>query len=210
MNTESKIETILFDLGGVLIDWNPRYLYKKIFSDPKEMEYFLRDVANMDWNERQDAGRPFEEAIDVLAEKYPEYQSQIQAYFYRWGEMLNGPIQGTVDILAELRTNKNQNLFALTNWSAETFPIARELYSFLGWFEGILVSGEENLKKPDPQIYALTLERFNLDATKTLFIDDSSRNVTAAIQSGIRAIQFESPEKLRMDLEQYGVLGQVE
>lgn len=201
-----NIETVLFDLGGVLVDWNPRHLYRKMFDDQEEMEYFLREIATGDWNEQQDAGRPFEEAIDILAEQHPKYQKYIQAFFYRWSEMLNGPINGTVEILRILRSRKELGLYALTNWSAETFPIAREQFAFLNWFEGILVSGEENLKKPDPMIYKMTLERFGLVGEKTLFIDDSLRNVEAAKKCGIRAIQFENPEKLWKDLEQLGVL----
>jgi len=192
-----KVDTILFDLGGVLINWNPRNLYSKIFDDVYEMEHFLAEVATMDWNERQDAGRPFEEAIDLLVEKHPQYQMQIQAYFYRWREMLNGPIEGTVEILKALKEKGTLRIYALTNWSAQTFPIAQEQFSFLNLFEGILVSGEERMKKPHPDIYKLTIERFNLNPGSTLFIDDSLRNVEGAIDCGLQAIQFESPSRLR-------------
>ena len=203
---ESRIENLLFDLGGVLIDWNPRYLYTKMFEDEAEMEYFLKEVATMDWNEQQDAGRPFEEAIDILVEKFPDYRRYIQAYFYRWPEMLKGQIRGTVETLRTLKNLKQQRLFALTNWSAQTFPHALERFEFLNWFEGILVSGEENLKKPDPRIYELTAERFALIPERTLFIDDSQRNVDAAKQLGFYAVRFESPKGLWSDLEKFGVL----
>jgi len=204
--TLPAIKDILFDLGGVLIDWNPRYLFRKMFDDQEEMEYFLREIATSDWNEQQDGGRPFEEAIDILSEKFPDYKKYIQAFYYRWPEMLNGQIEGTVSILKTIRQKDDMGLFALTNWSAQTFPYARENFPFLGWFENILVSGEENLKKPDPAIYKLTLERFNLQGETTLFIDDSLRNVEAAKRTGIRAVLFESPEQLRTDLEDFGVL----
>ncbi|NNE30595.1 MAG: HAD family phosphatase [Saprospiraceae bacterium] len=195
-----EIKTILFDLGGVLIDWNPRHLFRKMFKDVDEMEYFLKEVATSDWNEMQDAGRPFEEAIDILASKFPDYQKYIQAYYYRWPEMLNGSIRETVEILKKLKEELGYPVYALTNWSAQTFPHARDQFNFLGWFEGILVSGEENMKKPDPRIYELTLERFGLKGENTLFIDDSLRNIVAARKCGLRAVQFESPAKLRADL----------
>ncbi len=200
-----KIETILFDLGGVLIDWNPRFLYRKIFEDLDEMEFFLSKVATMDWNEQQDAGRPFEEAIDILIEKHPKYKNEIRAYFFRWQEMLNGPIEGTVDIFRTLKKTGDLPIYALTNWSAQTFPIARKLFPFLGWFEDILVSGEEGMKKPSPDIYKLTAERFKIDPSTTLFIDDSERNVQAAIKCGYQAVHFETPEKLHQDLISFGV-----
>lgn len=201
-----KIETVLFDLGGVLIDWNPRYLYKNIFTDLEEMEYFLNKVANSDWNEEQDAGRPFEEGIDILIKEYPDYAKEIQSYFFRWKEMLNGPIEGTLAILRKLKMEKKFPLYALTNWSAQTFPYARETFKFLGWFEDILVSGDEGMKKPDPRIYALTAERFNINPATTLFIDDSKRNVDAAIQCGYQAIQFETPELLKKQLHRLSII----
>lgn len=201
-----KTKAILFDLGGVLIDWNPRHLYKKIFKDLEEMEYFLNRIVDSDWNEEQDAGRPFEKAIDLLAKKHPEYRDEINAYFFRWKEMLNGPIEESLEILRKIKKESGLPVYALTNWSAQTFPIARELYSFLGWFNGILVSGEEGMKKPDPKIYELTATRFGIEPAATLFIDDSLRNVQAAIRCGYDAIQFENPEGLLKQLEIRGIL----
>ncbi len=204
--TNMEVKTIVFDLGGVLIDWNPEYLYKDIFSDPKEMQYFLTEVCTPTWNAEQDAGRSWADAIDLLLPQFPKYESAIRAYFGRWTEMLNGPIGGTLDILREIKENDQHALFALTNWSDETFPFALERYDFLQWFEGILVSGAENMKKPDPRIYELLLNRFKITGSTALFIDDSIKNVEASIASGLPAIHFSSPEQLRVDLVNRGVL----
>jgi len=201
-----QIKTIVFDLGGVLIDWDPAYLYRKIFDDPKEMDYFLTQVCTPNWNEQQDAGRSWAEAIDLLLPDYPQYETAIRAFFGRWTEMLGGPIAGTVDILREIRDRGEHRLFALTNWSAETFPYAIERYDFLQWFEGILVSGAEHMKKPDPRIYQLLLDRYPIEGESALFLDDSVANVTGSIQAGLPAIQFHNPAQLRKDLEAKGVL----
>ena len=195
------IDTVIFDLGGVLIDWNPRYLYRKIISDESRMEYFLANIAASDWNEQQDAGRPVAEGMAELAGRHPEWQNEIHAFYGRWEEMLGGPIHGSVDVLSELKDAREVRLLALTNWSAETFPIARKHYGFLEWFEGILVSGEEKLKKPDRRFYRLLFERFNVEPERSVFIDDSERNVEAARECGLNAIHFESPEALRDQLQ---------
>lgn len=192
-----KIETILFDLGGVLIDWNPRYVFRQIFETEEEVEFFLENICTSDWNEQQDAGRPLIEATTSLLLKHPKYADPIRAYYGRWEEMLGGPIPGTLAILDQIRQEKKYRLYALTNWSAETFPIALERYAFLGWFTDILVSGVEKLKKPDPAIYQLTMDRFGIKPETTLFIDDNAHNVAAAQAMGIHAHQFTSPEELR-------------
>lgn len=196
MNLE-QIDTLLFDLGGVLIDWNPRYVFRQIFETEEEVEYFLEHICTSDWNEQQDGGRSLAEATTSLIVKHPKYADPISAFYGRWEEMLGGPIQGTVDILEQMRQEGKYKLFALTNWSAETFPIAQERYEFLTWFSDILVSGVEKLKKPDPAIYQLALDRFGLVAEKTLFIDDNARNVAAAQAMGIPSHRFTSPEDLR-------------
>ncbi len=200
------IDTVIFDLGGVLIDWNPERLFNKIFEDPEEMKYFLKEVCTPDWNEQQDAGRPIEEATNLLLEEFPKYEVEIKAFYGRWTEMLGGAISGTVDILDEIISKKTHKVYALTNWSAETFPIALERYDFLHRFEDILVSGVEKLKKPDPKIYELTLERFKIHGPNSVFIDDNLRNIKASIDCGIHGIHFTSPEQLRIDLKTYGVL----
>ncbi|NRB47476.1 MAG: HAD family phosphatase [Saprospiraceae bacterium] len=201
-----EIQTIVFDLGGVLIDWDPAYLYRKMFDDPKEMDYFLTEVCTPDWNAQQDGGRSWEDAINLLLPDFPQYETEIRAYFGRWTEMLGGPINETVDILREIKEGGQFQLYALTNWSAETFPYALERYDFLQWFAGILVSGAENLKKPDQRIYKLLLERYQIDGSQALFLDDSLANVKGSIEAGLPAIQFHDPTQLRQDLQAKGVL----
>ncbi len=197
---------IVFDLGGVLIDWNPRYLYRKLFpGDEAGMEAFLAEVTTAEWNLQQDAGRPWDEAVEALAAEHPDRRELIAAFWHRWDEMLGGPIEPTVAIVDELRS-AGHRLFALTNWSAETFPIARERYPFLGWFEGIVVSGEVRAAKPDERIFRHLLERYGLDPAQTLFIDDSRANVAAAAALGFETILFETPRQLRGRLVELGLL----
>jgi len=195
------IQTIIFDLGGVLIKWDPKLLYRKIFPDEKEMNMFLSEVCTMDWNEQQDAGRTWKDGIAELTPKYPQYEREINAYFRRWPEMLGGAIHETVVLLEQLKASKKYRLYALTNWSAETFPFAQRQFSFLQHFEGILVSGEEKLKKPDPKIYQLLFSRYSIDPATALFIDDSLRNIKAAEQVGLQVHHFTESEKLRVELK---------
>jgi 2-haloacid dehalogenase len=197
---------VVFDLGGVLIDWNPRHLYRQLFDDEAAMERFLAEVCHSAWNEEQDRGRTFAEAIEEAAGRFPEHRVLIEAYHRRWGEMLAGPIEGTVALLAELK-EAGHELHALTNWSVETFPIARERYAFLDWFGSILVSGEERLIKPDPRIFQLLLERIGRTADACVYIDDNPKNAAAAAALGFDAVHFRSPEQLRADLTRLGVLG---
>lgn len=200
-----SLDTIIFDLGGVLIDWNPRYMYRTIFDTEEDVEGFIRDVVTMDWNEEQDGGRLIEEANKVLISKFPQWEIEILAYYDRWEEMLGGAIEDTVSILDEINTQGKYQLLALTNWSAETFPIALERYEFLQWFNGILVSGVENLKKPDPKIYQLLLNRYRLNPSKCLFIDDNQRNIDAANREGINTHHYTDSSILRDYLHSIGV-----
>lgn len=203
--SQKQIDQIVFDLGGVLIDWNPRYLYRKLFADPKEMEWFLTEVCHGHWNEQQDAGRSFEKAIQEVVAVHPRYEEMIRAYFHRWGEMISGPIQGTVEILESLHRKGEHRLFALTNWSAETFPYARKNFPFLGLFEGIVVSGVEKLIKPDPKFFGLLTERHGVVPERSLFIDDVQKNIDAASRLGFNSIRFTGPEDLRARLSEHGV-----
>ena len=200
----STPQAIVFDLGAVLIDWDPRHMYRKLIPDEEEMEEFLGEIATLRWNAYHDAGRLWRDGVAMLSAIYPEYSEWIAAYKDRWEEMLNGPIDGTVAILATLK-EQGREVHALTNWSSETFPIALERYEFLQWFEHIVVSGDERLKKPDPRIYEVLLDRIGRSADECVFIDDSAANVAAAADMGFATIHFESPEQLRKDLEALGI-----
>jgi 2-haloacid dehalogenase len=199
------VKTVVFDLGGVLIDWDPRHLYRKLLADEAEVEEFLATVCTPEWNLEQDRGRPFAEAVAELSERHPAHAANIAAFHERWAEMLGGDVPGTVELLAELRAT-GVPLYALTNWSAETFALARERFEFLDWFDGLLVSGEEGIVKPDPAIFRLLLDRFGLDAGATLFVDDSEANVAAADALGFDAVRFRDPDRLRRDLAERGLL----
>lgn len=196
----------VFDLGGVLIDWNPRYLYRKLFAgDEPGMEQFLTTICTQSWNTRQDAGRSFEEGCASLKATHPHVGSLIDAWFERYDEMLAGPIQGTVDILSDLRA-RGVPLYALSNWSKETFPFALKRFEFLQWFKGIMLSGEVGLVKPDARIYDLFLKTFAIDPATTIYIDDLKPNVEAATGFGMRGILFTDPPELRAALSRSGLM----
>jgi 2-haloacid dehalogenase len=197
--------TVVFDLGGVLIDWDPRYLYRELFDDPDEMEAFLAEVTTAEWNAHQDAGRPWADGVAVLVAEHPERRELIEAFHGRWGEMLRGEIQGTVDVLAELRGCRVR-LVALSNWSSETFPIARARFDFLEWFEGIVISGEVGVNKPDRRIFEHLVERFGIEPETALFVDDAPANVDAARALGFRALEFTDAAALRVELVRLGLL----
>ena len=201
-----NIQAIIFDLGGVLIDWNPAYLFDKLFDDAEKKKHFLENICSPDWNEEQDAGRSIKEATETLVAQHPEWKEYIEAYYDRWTEMLGGPIHDTVEIFRQLKQTGRYQLYALTNWSGELFPVALGLYEFLHWFDGRVVSGDEKMRKPFPEFYQLTLDRFQLKAANTLFIDDNLRNIKAAEKLGIQCILFESPEQLKKDLQARGIL----
>ena len=203
--TNGRIKTVIFDLGNVLIGWDPRRLYRQLIEDEAQMEWFLREVCSSAWNEQQDAGRPWAEGTALLRAQFPEHAELIDAYHLRWQETLLGPIEGSVALLQELKEH-GVRLLALTNWSQETFPIARQLYPFLQWFEGIVVSGEERLVKPDPRIYQRLLERYQVDPATALYIDDSQRNVAAAEALGMHGCWFRDPVGLRERLVELGLL----
>lgn len=205
--TKPKIDTVIFDLGGVLVDWNPEYLYSKIFkNDQAKMHWFLENVCTKDWNMEQDAGRSFEEASEILSKKYPDYKFEIEAFYDRWEEMLTGEIEGTVLILNKLKSLHKVSLYALTNWSAQTFPIAQRRFEFLNLFQGIVVSGTEKTRKPFSKIYQITLERYDLKPENCLFIDDSYENIEAARLLGINSLHFSDPQKLEKELHDLNLL----
>ena len=200
------IDAVVFDLGAVLIDWDPRHLYRRLFDgDDAAMERFLAEVCSPEWNRRQDAGRAWAEAIDSLVAEHPDQADLIRAYRSRWLEMLGGSIDGTVAIVDELR-GRGLPLFGLSNWSIETWPMAVERFAFLGDFTDILISGEAGVAKPDPRIYRMLIERDRLDPTRTVFIDDAPANVDGARAAGFVGIVFTDPASLRRSLVDLGLL----
>ena len=200
MSGRTARSIVVFDLGGVLIDWDPRHLYRKLFAgDDAAMEYFLAAVCTHEWNRRQDAGRSFAEGAQLLKAEHPDKAELIDAYYSRFDEMMAGPIAGSVEILADLR-DRGTPLYGLTNWSAATYPAALKRFAFLRWFRGILVSGDIQLVKPDPRIFALLIERFAVEPQRTVYIDDVEANVAAARPFGIHPIHFTTPARLREEL----------
>jgi 2-haloacid dehalogenase len=200
------INTIIFDLGAVLIDWNPHYMYRTIFTDEEEMKDFLANVTTSDWNEEQDAGRSLQEGTEILVKQFPEHEENIRAFYSRWEEMLGEPFHDTVEIFKQLKESNKYKIYALTNWSAETFPVALARYEFLHWFDGIVVSGVEKMRKPTPAFYQILLDRHQVKPEEALFIDDNYRNILAAEKMGIKSIHFTSAPELKERLSEMGIL----
>lgn len=201
-----SIRAIVVDFGGVLIDWNPRYLYRKLFPDDEAaMERFLAEIGFTEWNRQQDAGRAFSLAVAELVKQFPSYADLIHAYDERWEESIAGPLQGTVDLLLPLK-DAGFELHGLSNWSSEKFAAVRSKYPFFQLFETILLSGDVKVVKPDPRIFRTLLERIARPAGECLFIDDMEENIAAAGMLGFETIRFESSEQLRRDLRQRGLL----
>jgi 2-haloacid dehalogenase len=200
------INTIIFDLGAVLIDWNPHYMYRTIFSNEDEMKDFLTTVTTSDWNEEQDAGRSLREGTEILVSQFPQHEANIRAFYSRWDEMLGDAFHDTVEILKELKDSGKYKIYALTNWSAETFPVALERFEFLHWFDGIVVSGVEKMRKPAPEFYQVLLDRHEVKVEEALFIDDNYRNILAAEKLGINSIHFTSAQALKEKLKELAVL----
>lgn len=192
------IKNIVFDFGGVLVDWNPRHLYKSHFQNTDEMEYFLKNICTEEWNIEQDRGRSLAEATLELQNQFPEHREAISLFYGQWEVMLKDQISGTVALLHQLK--KNYKLYGLTNWSAETIDIAYRRFAFFKEFEGIVVSGTEKLIKPDKRIYQLLLDRYLIQAEESVFVDDNLNNVLAARELGFTAVHFLNAEQLEMDL----------
>ena len=206
MHSVRRRSVAIFDLGGVLLEWDPRFLYRKLFAgDDVAMEHFLANVCTTQWNKQQDAGRSFAEATQELLPHHSDKIELIEAFGKRFGEMIQGTIDGSIEILAELRQRKVP-LYALTNWSAETFPQQRERFAFLSWFDGIVVSGREGVIKPDARIFRILLERHGVAPESAVFIDDVAENAAAAAALGLHGIHFQSPEQLRRELIAVGML----
>jgi 2-haloacid dehalogenase len=202
------VESVVFDLGGVLIDWDPKYLYRKVFASEKEVDEFLASVATPEWHLEQDRGRTVEEATALLLGQYPRYKTEIEAFYGRWEEMFGEPMEDSVQVLREVRA-QGLPLYALTNWSAELFPATRKRLEFLSWFDEIVVSGDERAIKPDREIYEALVRRTGLNPANAVFIDDRPANVRAAEDLGFVGLEFKDAAGLREDLVRQGVLSKV-
>ncbi|MGC4035246.1 MAG: HAD family phosphatase [Chitinophagaceae bacterium] len=203
----NSITTIIFDLGGVLLDWNPKYVYTDTYFDSQDKrDYFFNNICTNDWNEEQDAGRSIVDATQLLVKQFPDWERPIRDYYGRWTEMLRGPIQETVEIFRELKDTGKYKTYALTNWQGDLFHIALVRYDFLHWFDGRVVSGDEKTRKPFHEFYQRLLDRYSVKAEEALFIDDNLRNVKAAEELGIKSIHFHSPKQLFAELKQLNIL----
>jgi 2-haloacid dehalogenase len=200
----TNINTIIFDFGGVLIDWNPRYMYQDEFEENSEMEDFLSKVCTDDWNLQQDKGRSLAEGTRILQEKFPEHVAKIHLFYDQWEKMIKGHIPQNVTLLQELK--EKYKLYGLTNWSAETFPIVFKRFSFFTLFDGIVISGEEKLIKPDKKIFELMLERYHLEAKNSVFIDDNINNIQAAKEIGFVTIHVLEKTDLKSELDTLGLI----
>jgi len=201
-----NIRAILFDFGNVLLEWNPRYVYRRYFpGDEAAMEQFFQEVNFMEWNAQQDKGRTFAEGVAVLSSEFPQYSDLIQAYPDNWKDSIGDSLEGTVEIMKQLKT-AGFSVYGLSNWSAETFPLVREKFVFFGLLDDIIISGEVGQIKPDPEIYEIALRRIGRPASECLFIDDALANIEQARKMGFSVVHFQSPEQLRSELKKLGLL----
>lgn len=200
----NQLKNIIFDFGGVLIDWNPIYLYRDVFETEQEMHYFLEHICRYEWNVQQDAGRPLAEATRILQEQHPEYSKEIAMYYGQWDKMLGGTIEDNVKLIKPLK--EKYKIYGLTNWSAETITIAMKRYDFFNDLVGIVVSGEEKIVKPNPQLYMILLERYGIEAKESLFIDDNFANIEIAKQLGFQTIHLPEGTNLEEILKEKSVL----
>ncbi len=204
MNT---INTVIFDLGGVLIDWNPAYVFdENYFETAEQRKFFFENVCTNDWNENQDAGYPIAKATEEKIFEFPDWEKPIRDFYGRWEEMLGGPIDETVEIFRELKQRPELKTYALTNWSAETFPVALERFDFLHWFDGRLVSGEEKTRKPFPDFYQKLFNKFSINPSSAIFIDDNLRNVKAGEEHGMVSLRFKNADELKKTLRELKIL----
>jgi 2-haloacid dehalogenase len=199
-----RIDAVVFDIGGVLLDWNPEYLYRQLFDDPGEMADFLTRICTRDWHQAHDLGVDTRESCLELARQYPAHQDMIMAWDERGEEMISGPIEGTVQILSELRA-AGVPCYALSNMEPDRFVTRLDRFAFMRWFDGCVISGQEAVAKPERKIFEILLERFGLDPRRTVFIDDTAPNIAAASELGLVSLRFESPGQLRRDLRGLGL-----
>ncbi len=203
--SQHKIRAVIFDFGGVLVDWSPHNLYRHFIKQPHEIDRFLSEINFAEWNAQQDKGRPFAQAVAELSSEFPQHARLISAFHEHWEDSIVGSIDGTVVILRKLK-QLGYPLYGLSNWSAETFPLVREKHTYFDLFDDIIISGEVKLIKPDPQIFRFMLDKFKLEAQACLFIDDSMANIKTANELGFATIHFQSPAQLEIELSARGVL----
>lgn len=202
---QAKVKNIIFDFGGVVMDWNPRYFFKEYFNDDNRMEYFLKHIAEDAWNAEQDRGRSLKEGTEIQVQKFPEWEEELRAYYDNWTTMLKSDIPQNVEVLRKLEQSEYE-LFGLTNWSAETFPYALENYDFFNVFKGkIVVSGTERLIKPDPKIWEVLLERYQLEPEESVFVDDNPKNIEVAEQMGFVTVHITEETNLENELRRLGL-----
>ena len=201
----TNITAIIFDFGNVLLEWNPWYVYRRHFHDEEAMKKFFQEVDFVAWNAKQDKGRTFKEGVADLSAQFPHHAQLIQAYHEHWQDSIGDAITGTVEILKRLK-HAGYPLYGLSNWSAETFPFAREKYDFFDMFDDMVISAEVGFVKPEPEIYHLLLEKIGKPANECLFIDDSLANIEQAKGMGFVTIHFTSPEQLEIELRQMEIL----
>ena len=200
-SNKQQIDTIIFDLGGVLVDWKPEYVYRKVFNNnEKKVEWFLNTVCTPQWNIEQDAGRTIKEAVKLKTEEFPQYKDLIELYYNEWHNMFSGPIKENVTLFKKLQNSGNYKVYALTNWSAEKWDLALELFPFFKDFDGVVVSGQEKCRKPFSKIYDIILDRFNITPQKAIFIDDNLDNALAANKLNINGIHYQNTEQLQREL----------
>lgn len=202
-----KIDTIIFDLGGVLVDWKPEYLYRKVLNgNEKKVQWFLNNVCTSAWNAEQDGGRTIEEAENIKIAEFPEYEDLIRLFYKQWHQMFSGPIGENVALFKTLKASGNYKIYALTNWSAEKWELALELFPFFNYFDGVVVSGQEKTRKPYPEIYNLIINKFTINPESAIFIDDSEENVIAAMALNINGIHYKSPQQLLNELKLHKII----
>jgi len=203
---KTNIDTIIFDLGGVLVDWKPAYVYRTAFNGNEEkMQWFLKNVCSPEWNIEQDAGRTIDEGNSILIKEFPEYETLIRMFYNEWPKMFSGPIHENLDLFRKLKASGNFKIYALTNWSSEKWGKAVELFPFFNDFDGVVVSGQEKKRKPFPEIYNIILDRFNILPEKAVFIDDNNDNVLAARDLNIQGIHFRNHQQLLQELKSLNV-----
>jgi len=201
-----QIDTIIFDLGGVLVDWKPEYVYRKVFNEDEEkVQWFLTTVCTPEWNIEQDGGRTIEEAEKLKIAEFPQYEKWIRIFYKEWHHMFSGPIAENVALFKKLKASGNYKIYALTNWSAEKWELALELFPFFNDFDGVVVSGQEKTRKPFPEIYNTLFKRYNITPEKTIFIDDNEENIIASRKINLNGVHYKTHSQLLNSLVTYQI-----